>query len=163
DGLGIRGTAAWLGHRMLPARLPAVCLLPRGHAGSQVFPPPCPRRFLQLIHFPSHPGDRNPPVPVGSARSRYVHAGRTPARDDHYDELKSTARRQLGDLYDANDYPPQLRGLFGIDWEFPSVEPPDYLLQLSPELYERERARVAGRFDDAVQMAEQAFIGELGR
>jgi hypothetical protein len=83
--------------------------------------------------------------------------------DDHYDELKATARRRLGDLYDANDYPPQLRGLFGIDWEFPSVEPPDYLLQLSPELYEHERARVAGRFDEAVQMAEQAFIGELAR
>jgi hypothetical protein len=83
--------------------------------------------------------------------------------DDHYDELKATARRRLVDLYDANDYPPQLSGLFGIDWEFPSVEPPDYLLQLSPELYEHERARVAGRFDEAVQMAEQAFIGELAR
>jgi hypothetical protein len=83
--------------------------------------------------------------------------------DDHYAELKATARRRLGDLYDANDYPPRLRGLFGIDWEFPSVEPPDYLLQLSPDLYEHERARVAGRFDEAVQMAEQAFIGELAR
>jgi hypothetical protein len=83
--------------------------------------------------------------------------------DDHYGELKATARRRLGDLYDATDYPPLLRGLFGIDWEFPSVEPPDYLLQLSPALYEHERARVAGRFDEAVQMAEQAFIGELAR
>jgi hypothetical protein len=83
--------------------------------------------------------------------------------DEHYDELKATARRRLGELYDANDYPPRLRGLFGLDWEFPSVEPPDYLLQLSPELYEHERARVAGRFDEAIQMAEQAFIGELAR
>lgn len=83
--------------------------------------------------------------------------------DDHYGELKSTARRRLGDLYNSEDYPSQLRGLFAIDWEFPSVEPPDYLLQLSPDLYEQERARVAGRFEEAVQMAEQAFIGELAR
>ena len=83
--------------------------------------------------------------------------------DDHYEELKSTARRRLGDLFDANDYPPRLRGLFGIDWEFPSIEPPDYLMQLSPELYEHERARVAGRFEEAIQLAEQAFIGELAR
>lgn len=83
--------------------------------------------------------------------------------DDHYGEMKSAARRRLGGLYDPNDYPPQLRGLFGIEWEFPSVEPPDYLLQLSPELYEQEKARVAGRFEEAVQMAEQAFIGELAK
>ena len=40
-----------------------------------------------------------------------------------------------------------LIGLFGIDWEFPSIEPPNYLLQLSPALYEQERQRVATRFE----------------
>jgi hypothetical protein len=81
--------------------------------------------------------------------------------DDHYEELKTAARRRLGELYDGNDYPPRLRGLFGIDWEFPSVEPPDYLFHLNPALYEQENARVSHRFDEAVQLAEQAFIGEL--
>src|SRR3954471_16959036 len=60
--------------------------------------------------------------------------------DDHYEELKAAARRRLGALYDSNDYPPGLRGLCGLDWDFPAVEPPDYLLQLSPALYEQERA-----------------------
>jgi hypothetical protein len=83
--------------------------------------------------------------------------------DNHYDELQSTARRRLGGLYNANDYPPRLRGLFGLECDFPSVEPPDYLLQLSPALYEQERARVAGRFDQAVTLAEQAFIDELSK
>ena len=67
-----------------------------------------------------------------------------------------------GHLLSPNGYQ-QLRGLFAIDWEFPSVEPPDYLLQLSPDLYEQEQARVAGRFEEAVQMAEQAFISELAK
>jgi hypothetical protein len=83
--------------------------------------------------------------------------------DQHYTELKAAARQRLGQLYNPSDYPPTLRGLFGIEWDFPSIEPPDYLLQLSPALYEQERNRVASRFEEAVQLAEQAFLSELGR
>src|SRR6185312_9452074 len=56
-----------------------------------------------------------------------------------------------------------LVGLFDVSWDFPSVEPPDYLRELNPALYEAERARVASRFDEAVQMAETAFLEEFGR
>ena len=65
--------------------------------------------------------------------------GRRPPRR-HYGELKAAARRRLGQLFDPADYPRALHGLFGVDWDFPSVEPPDYLLQLSPALYEQEQA-----------------------
>ena len=85
------------------------------------------------------------------------------ALDERYHELQTTARQRLGSLYDATDYPESLRGLFSMDWEFPSVEPPDYLMQLNPELYEQECQRVAARFDDAVQLAEQAFVDELSK
>jgi hypothetical protein len=83
--------------------------------------------------------------------------------DERYAELKTVARRRLGQLYRDADYPLSLQGLFGIDWDFPNVEPPDYLLQLNPALYEQERARVVSRFEEAVQLAEQGFIAELGR
>jgi hypothetical protein len=83
--------------------------------------------------------------------------------DRHYAELKATARRRLGQLYNPDDYPPQLTGLFGIDWDFPSVEPPNYLMELSPSLYEQERNRVAAKFEEAVQLAEQAFLSELAK
>ena len=56
----------------------------------------------------------------------------------HYGELKTRRSGRLGDLYNPSDYPPHLRDLFGISWDFPSVEPPDYLLELSPGLYEQE-------------------------
>lgn len=82
--------------------------------------------------------------------------------DDHYDELKAAARRRLGNLYNPTDYPPKLRGLFDLTWEFPNVQPPEYLLQLNPAIYEQEKARVASRFDEAVHLAEQAFISEFG-
>src|SRR4051794_31630737 len=81
----------------------------------------------------------------------------------HYAELKAAARERLGSLYNASDYPETLVGLFGVEWSFPSVEPPDYLVRLSPGLYEAERARVAARFEEAVQLAEQAFLDEFAR
>jgi hypothetical protein len=83
--------------------------------------------------------------------------------DRHYSELRAAARDRLGDLYDSTDYPATLIGAFAIEHDFPSVEPPPYLQQLSPELYHLECQRVQSRFDEAVQMAESAFTEELSR
>ena len=80
-----------------------------------------------------------------------------------YGELRGAARERLGSLYNPADYPETLAGLFGVEWGFPAVEPPAYLLRLSPGLYEAERARVAARFEEAVQLAEQAFLEEFAR
>ena len=81
--------------------------------------------------------------------------------DEHYAELKSVARGRLGSLFNPADYPASLLGLFQVAWDYPSVEPPDYLQQLSPEIYRQECERVAARFDEAVRLAEQAFMEEL--
>jgi hypothetical protein len=83
--------------------------------------------------------------------------------DHHFEELKSAARDRLGNLFNASDYPATLIGLFDMSWEFPSVEPPDYLQRLSPELYRQECDRIEARFDEAVQLAEQAFLEELAK
>lgn len=81
--------------------------------------------------------------------------------DQAYDELRTLARRRLGSLYDPADYPNSLRGWFDVEWEFPSVEPPEYLRRLNPELFRQEQQRIAARFDEALHLAEQAFVGEL--
>jgi hypothetical protein len=80
-----------------------------------------------------------------------------------YGEIKADARRRLGRLYNPADYPAEIRNLFGIEWDFPSVEPPSYLMRIAPEVYEEERRRVAARFDEAVRLAEQAFATEFSR
>jgi hypothetical protein len=85
------------------------------------------------------------------------------ALDNRFDELKAAARQRLGRLYDGSDYPLSLSGLFEVQWAFPSVEPPEYLQQLSPELYRQECERVQSRFTEAVQLAEQAFREELAK
>jgi hypothetical protein len=83
--------------------------------------------------------------------------------DGRYDEMRNAARDRLGELFNPSDYPPSLAGTFAIEHEYPSVEPPSYLRQLNPELYEQECQRVQARFNEAVQLAEQAFMDELSQ
>ena len=83
--------------------------------------------------------------------------------DRHYGALKQAAAGRLGSLFNPADYPETLAGLFAVAWDFPSVEPPDYLRQLCPEVYEQERKRVEARFEEAVKLAEQAFLDEFAR
>jgi hypothetical protein len=80
-----------------------------------------------------------------------------------YDEIRADARRSLGRLFNPADYPPEVKNLFGVEWDFPSIEPPNYLMQVAPEVYEEERRRVAARFDKAVRLAEQAFATEFAK
>ena len=81
--------------------------------------------------------------------------------DEHFHDLKESARIRLGSLFDATDYPSSLAGEFSFSVEYPSVEAPDYLRRLSPELYADQSRRVSERFDRAVEMAEQAFTEQL--
>jgi hypothetical protein len=83
--------------------------------------------------------------------------------DRQYSELKSSARQRLGSLFNSTDYPDSLRGMFAVDFDFPSVEPPDYLQQLNPRLFDEECQRVQQRFDEAVRLAEEAFTAELAK
>ena len=83
--------------------------------------------------------------------------------EESFAELKAAARQRLGSLYNGADYPQSLAGLFAVEWDYPSVEPPSYLRQLSPDLFAQEQARVAARFDEAIRLAEEAFTSELAR
>jgi hypothetical protein len=83
--------------------------------------------------------------------------------NDAYEPMRADARSRLGRLFNPADYPPEVRGLFAVEWDFPSVEPPSYLMRLAPEVYRQEQERVAQRFEQAVQLAEQAFVAEFSR
>ena len=83
--------------------------------------------------------------------------------DRHFDELKQAAARRLGSLYNPADYPATLVGLFSVSWDYPNIEPPDYLVGLAPELYRQEQERVKARFEEAVQLTEQAFFDAFAK
>jgi hypothetical protein len=83
--------------------------------------------------------------------------------DRCFDELKRAAAQRLGSLYNPADYPETLVGLFGVCWDYPNVDPPEYLIGVSPALFQQEQERVKARFDEAVQLAEQAFLDEFAK
>jgi hypothetical protein len=80
-----------------------------------------------------------------------------------YDTIKSEAERRLGTLFNQADYPSTLDGLFDLEVSYPTIEPPNYLMALHPDVYQQEQARVRERFESAVELAEQAFATELQR
>ena len=82
---------------------------------------------------------------------------------DQFYDIQQAARIRLGSLYDASDYPSSLEDEFAVDWDFPTVEPPDYLRRLHPDVYEQQARRVSERFEQAVELAEQAFTEEFSQ
>ena len=81
--------------------------------------------------------------------------------DEHFLELKEAARVKLGQLYDSSDYPSSLTDEFAVMWDYPSIDAPDYLRRLNPEVYAQQASLVSQRFEETVALAEQAFISEL--
>ena len=80
---------------------------------------------------------------------------------EHYDAIKADARDRLGALYNPADYPDTLDNVFSLKWEYPSIEPPQYLMNYNPALYQQQQALVQERFEQAVVLAEQAFGAQL--
>lgn len=85
------------------------------------------------------------------------------AEQAYQTEILVEARARLAELFDPSDYPPTLEGAWGFDWEFPNLDPPDYLQRLNPALYEHEQNRIRRRFEQAVELTEQAFAAEFSK
>lgn len=78
-----------------------------------------------------------------------------------YSELRDKAGVDLGTLFNPSDYPTRVDTEFDLTWDFPSIEPPAYLKNLHPELYQQQCELIQARFAEAVSLAEQAFVGEF--
>ena len=81
----------------------------------------------------------------------------------YYDELREAARARLGRLYNPDDYPATMSGLFDVIIDHPNFEAPAYLRLVSPTLYQQEADRIRHRFEESVKLAEDAFLGELSK
>lgn len=86
---------------------------------------------------------------------------KTAALDLAYADLKQESRAKLGELFNEGDYPSSIGGAFSFELDFPSIAPPEYLQQLNPELYQQQVERIQARFDEAVQLAQDAFTSEF--
>ena len=78
-------------------------------------------------------------------------------------KLKESASVRLGTLFNPDDYPDNLEELFSVSWAYPETSVPSYLMSIDPGVYRREAARVAEKFEQAVELAEQGFVEEFSK
>lgn len=117
---------------------------------------PYPEPGIRLI--------RRDRIPAFEAQLREFRAELADAAADLqavYPDLCAKASRDLGELYNPDDYPVRIDTEFALGWDYPSTDPPAYMRALHPELYAREQQRIAGRFDEAIRLTEEAFAAEL--
>lgn len=81
--------------------------------------------------------------------------------DDARYEIMEIARQELGDLYDADDYPASFADRFSVQVSYPNISIPNYLAELDPEAFEAEKQRVTQQFEAGVREAEQEFIKQF--
>ena len=162
DSFGAEGTFLSAAKKLFDTRHPAFKAVTavRGRAVSlwKGLSLPFPEPGIRLI--------RQDDVPVFDVQLTSLRAEleeAVAALDEHYGELRAAARERLGRLYNPADYPDSLVGLFKVEHDFPSVEAPAYLRELSPELFRQEQARVTARFEEAVRLAEEAFLAEFAK
>ena len=85
-----------------------------------------------------------------------------------YDRLREVASVQLAELFNATDYPLDVRAKFGFLWRFIILEVPNGKTGiLAPEVYEREKHKFIQTMEEARQLAIQSlredFAGMISR
>lgn len=86
-----------------------------------------------------------------------VHA-RTIELDGAKHKVFDDARLRLKDKFDRDDYPSSFVDCVKLHYEFVNVEPPTYLEELDPSLYDQEVRRVQQRFRETTLLIEKDFI-----
>lgn len=81
--------------------------------------------------------------------------------EESLDELKAEAAKRLGSLYNETNYPKSVKEHFDFGWSFPAIDPPEYLATLAPHVYKAEQEKMQARLQEAVTLAENAFLTEF--
>ena len=78
-----------------------------------------------------------------------------------YDFERARAREELGDLFDASDYPVDIKSKFRFDWRFVTLSVPGKSDILSPEIYEREKEKFRSLMDETRDLVTVALREEF--
>ncbi len=127
--------------------------------------------YIRKIALPSHfrsgmflvPVDLVVTLDAGLRKYRDERAALVAAFATAYPALTEAVRAELGDLFNAGDYPAPsaVAELFPFEWEFVTYSTPQNLKQIKASLYEeakeKEQARVRVAVDECVQTMRFGF------
>jgi len=80
----------------------------------------------------------------------------------HYEGAREEARIALGELFNEADYPMDIRSRFRFDWRFLLIDVPHKASILSPEIYEREKAKFQSLMEETRELTFAALRTEFG-
>lgn len=75
---------------------------------------------------------------------------------ENFEDVKRQAAGDLGQLFNPADYADP-RTSYNVTLDFPNVDPPSYLKQLDPKLYEEQYNRMMADFEAASAMMQAEF------
>lgn len=80
-----------------------------------------------------------------------------------YDEAKAKAKQELGDLFVASEYmtPDDLQRAYSMDWQYVTLVPPESTKALDAAIFEREKARLQAKWNEAADSMREALAVEL--
>lgn len=81
--------------------------------------------------------------------------------EEGYEEAREMARSSLGKLFNETDYPAQIRSKFGFSWTYLTIETPGRHSILTPEIYEREKAKFAAMMQETEELCIAALRAEF--
>jgi len=70
-----------------------------------------------------------------------------------YDLAREEAKKHLGSLFNEADYPTDIRSKFRFEWRFLAIDLPGKGKVLSPEIYEREKAKFTEMMEETRTLA----------
>jgi hypothetical protein len=80
---------------------------------------------------------------------------------DQYEDARETARESLGELFSETDYPVDIRRRFGFEWQYFTLDVPGKAGILTPEIYEREKAKFKAMMEETRNLAMAALRQEF--
>lgn len=78
-----------------------------------------------------------------------------------YSQAREEAKEALGSLFNEMDYPLNIRSKFKFGWQFLALQVPSRAMILSPEVYEREKARFENLMFETRELCLQALRMEF--
>lgn len=78
-----------------------------------------------------------------------------------YHDERERAKESLGSLFDPSDYPVDVRAKFRFEWRFLVLDLPGKSKILSPEIYEREKAKFQSMMEETRDLATLALREEF--
>ena len=121
---------------------------------------------LQALPFPIHsltliPKEQLARIEECLAKHRSDYWTEVDKFCDQYEEARESARENLGDLFSEADYPINIRSRFGFEWQYLTLDVPGKAGILTPEIYEREKAKFEAMMEETRELAMGALRQEF--